>query len=338
MSLAVSVIVPVYNREKYIEECVQSVLEQSMQDFEILLVDDGSTDRSVDICQQLALKDSRIKLYTAKHEGVSAARNMALDHACGEYLFFLDSDDAIHPLTLESLVNAAQTHQVSIASVNSATVPDSQWDAYVLPAIILCSSLESSKFYSNAALLDSFFHRKNTLGGIGGLLMQRSYVADTRFRKDLSIGEDIWFIYQNLLKGSGGVIIDDIGYYCRTHPEKSSLSVSYPAFRSRWLCKELLWKSEEALGRQNYVDMEKTAHAQNCIASQIYNPLYGDVNQKIRRHMRQYRKELLPVLHGKKRWFYWLTLYAPWLLLPYLKQKEMKKQAKKQHTDPYFSK
>lgn len=335
MSLTVSVIVPVYNREKYIEECVQSVLEQSQQDFEILLVDDGSTDRSVDICQQLALKDSRIKLYTTKHKGVSAARNMALDHACGEYLFFLDSDDAIHPLTLESLVNAAKTYQVAITAINGTDIPDVQWDAYVPAAIFLCSSLENSKFYSNAALLEAFFYRKKVLGRMGGLLMQRSYVADTRFRNDLSIGEDIWFIYQNILKGSGSVIIDDAGYYWRTHPEKSSLCVTYPAFCSRWLCKELLWKSEEALGRQKYADIEKIAHAKNCIAAQINNPIYGQVNQKIRQHMHQYRRELLPVLHGKKRWIYWLTLYAPWLLLPYLKQKNTRKKTTEnsvQHT------
>lgn len=330
MSLTVSVIVPVYNREKYIEACVQSVLEQSLQDFEILLVDDGSTDHSVEICQKLTQKDSRIKLYTTKHEGVSAARNLALDHACGEYLFFLDSDDAIHPLTLESLVNAAQTHQVAIAAVNGADVPDAQWDAYVPSAIFLCSSLENSKIYSNEMLLEAFFHRKKALGRMGSILMQRSYVADTRFRKDLSIGEDVWFIYQNILKGSGGVIIDDSGYYWRTHPEKASLSITYPAFCSRWLCKELLWKSEEALGRQNYADIEKMAHAKNCMAAQVNNPICGEDSRKIRQHMRHYCKDILPVLHGKPRRIYWLTMNAPWLVLPYLKRKKAKKAKSRQ--------
>lgn len=99
----ISVIVPVYNVESYLRECVESVLGQSYPHFELLLVDDGSTDRSGEICDEYAAKDERVKVIHQKNGGASAARNTGLDAATGEYLFFLDSDDRILPQTFEKM-------------------------------------------------------------------------------------------------------------------------------------------------------------------------------------------------------------------------------------------
>lgn len=104
MNRRVSVIIPVYNREKYIEEAVKSVLAQSLKDFEIIIVDDGSTDSTVQICRRLSERDERIRLFSSGHFGVSAARNKGIKNSSGDYIFFLDSDDIIHPLLLETLV------------------------------------------------------------------------------------------------------------------------------------------------------------------------------------------------------------------------------------------
>ncbi len=84
----ISVIIPVYNREKVIEECIDSVFAQSYQNFEIVIVDDGSTDSTLQICKRLAEKDERIKLFVAGHGGVSAARNIALDKATANTFSF----------------------------------------------------------------------------------------------------------------------------------------------------------------------------------------------------------------------------------------------------------
>ena len=89
----VSIIVPVYNAEKYIDECIQSVLCQTYAAWELLLVDDGSTDNSGNICDKYAREDIRIKVLHQKNQGVSVARNVALDWAKGDYIIFLDSDD-----------------------------------------------------------------------------------------------------------------------------------------------------------------------------------------------------------------------------------------------------
>ena len=88
-----SIIVPVYKAEKYISECVDSVLAQTFEDFELILADDGSPDRCHEICDEYAKKDSRIKVIHKNNGGASSARNSGIDAACGEYIIFLDSDD-----------------------------------------------------------------------------------------------------------------------------------------------------------------------------------------------------------------------------------------------------
>ena len=104
ISHLISVIVPVYNTEKYLDECIQSILNQSFTDFELLLIDDGSTDRSGAICDQYAAKDERVRVFHTENGGVSSARNVGLDEAKGEWIAFVDSDDWVKSLFLENFI------------------------------------------------------------------------------------------------------------------------------------------------------------------------------------------------------------------------------------------
>ncbi len=107
-SPSVSVIIPVYNVEQFLCECVDSVIAQIYNNIEIILVDDGATDNSGKMCDEYAHKDSRIKVIHRENGGLSAARNTGLDAATGEYIYFLDSDDYIHKETINTLVSLAQ--------------------------------------------------------------------------------------------------------------------------------------------------------------------------------------------------------------------------------------
>ena len=104
-SVKISVVVPIYNCEKYLEQCLNSILNQTFKDFEIICVDDGSTDISVKILKEFANKDSRMILLSQKNSGAGVARNRGLHYAKGEYLYFLDSDDFIEPSLLEKMYN-----------------------------------------------------------------------------------------------------------------------------------------------------------------------------------------------------------------------------------------
>lgn len=95
MNVTLSVIIPVYNLEKYIEKCVRSILCQTYAEFEILLIDDGSTDRSREIIEKMCEMDKRIHVFCGEHKGVSWARNKGIEHAVGDYLLFMDGDDYI---------------------------------------------------------------------------------------------------------------------------------------------------------------------------------------------------------------------------------------------------
>lgn len=103
MSYLISVIVPVFNTEKYLSECLESVLAQTDMNFELIVVNDGSTDSSVDIVESFIKKDDRVKLFSQKNKGLSSARNLGIKEALGEYIYFLDSDDYIHKETLFNL-------------------------------------------------------------------------------------------------------------------------------------------------------------------------------------------------------------------------------------------
>ena len=111
----VSVIIPVYNTEKYLKKCLDSIVAQTLQDIEILCIDDGSTDSSLEILWEYARKDARFKIYqNLENKGLSYTRNVGMDHACGEYIQFVDSDDWIEPDTMERLYTTANDNQLDL--------------------------------------------------------------------------------------------------------------------------------------------------------------------------------------------------------------------------------
>lgn len=114
----ISVIVPVYMVERFLSQCIDSILQQTFPDFELILVDDGSPDNCGMICDQYARKDHRIRVIHKENGGVSVARNVALEVASGTYVTFCDSDDYYQPDWLEKLVKAAQTHHADLVVGN----------------------------------------------------------------------------------------------------------------------------------------------------------------------------------------------------------------------------
>lgn len=115
MNDLISIIIPVYNVAPFLKECVDSVIFQTYSNLEIILVDDGSTDESGDLCDQYAVKDGRITVLHQRNMGLSCARNSGIELADGKYIFFLDSDDYIHPQLIESLYNILVQNVADIA-------------------------------------------------------------------------------------------------------------------------------------------------------------------------------------------------------------------------------
>lgn len=114
--MRISVVIPVYNTGKYLRECLDSVVGQTFRDLDIIVVDDGSTDGSSAICDEYAARDSRIRVLHCSNGGLSVARNRGIDLADGEFISFIDSDDAIHPSMIQCLLDAALAASADIAS------------------------------------------------------------------------------------------------------------------------------------------------------------------------------------------------------------------------------
>lgn len=114
MNILISIIIPVYNVEKYLRSCLDSIIEQSYKNIEVILINDGSTDSSAKICDEYALKDFRIKVVHKKNEGVSSARNIGIEKATGEYISFVDSDDWTTP----------ESYSILAEKISSANRPD----------------------------------------------------------------------------------------------------------------------------------------------------------------------------------------------------------------------
>ncbi|WP_099330929.1 glycosyltransferase family 2 protein [Priestia aryabhattai] len=117
---AISIIVPIYNVEKYLHKCVDSILDQTFKDFELILVNDGSPDNCGEICNEYSRKDPRVKVIHKKNGGLSDARNAGIDIAEGDYIGFVDSDDWIEPDMYEILFNMCKTNNCEIGSCTYA--------------------------------------------------------------------------------------------------------------------------------------------------------------------------------------------------------------------------
>ncbi|MBQ2957366.1 MAG: glycosyltransferase, partial [Clostridia bacterium] len=115
MAAAVSIVVPVYNAEKYLPRCMASLLAQTLSDLQIILVDDGSRDSSGRLCDAYAVQDARVTVIHQTNRGAGFARNAGLDAAAGEYVGFVDADDEIEPAMFERLYEAAKKHDADMA-------------------------------------------------------------------------------------------------------------------------------------------------------------------------------------------------------------------------------
>ena len=114
MKITVSLIIPVYNAEKTLDRCIESIQSQTFTDWEIILIDDGSQDKSADICDKYAISDTRIHVFHQKNGGVSSARNTGIRTAKGQYLMFIDSDDTIEVTFLADYIAAIQSMKADV--------------------------------------------------------------------------------------------------------------------------------------------------------------------------------------------------------------------------------
>lgn len=183
----VSLIIPVYRTEKYLRQCIDSVLSQTYGDIEVILVDDGSPDSCGEICDEYSARHNRIKVIHKANEGLSMARNDGISESTGDYIFFLDSDDYISPSCIESLVVASENG--ALAVIGYQLDLDSEKQIYT-PSQAYGEYKTIGDFYMNFANL---FATKYNFAW--GKLYRSDIIKNNglRFTRGLSLVEDVIF-------------------------------------------------------------------------------------------------------------------------------------------------
>ena len=205
----VSIIVPVYNVELYIEDCLNSLLNQTYSNYEIILINDGSTDNSIEICSKY--NDQKIKIYNQNNKGVSIARNVGISLATGQYIMFVDADDMVSEKYIENLIK-------SIEETNTDMVVC----GYTKEKAELVNKKNSQEIKGeiiNAnTMLENMMENNLQEGYLWNKIFKKSIINDNslEFKEDVNVWEDLYFVIEYLSKSDKIFAINEKLYYYRT--------------------------------------------------------------------------------------------------------------------------
>ena len=221
---AVSVIMPVYNSEKFLNAAIESVRNQTFSDWELLLIDDGSSDTSGSICDSYAALDNRVRVFHQENRGICGARNRGLDEADGEYICFIDNDDVYNPSLLEKAYTAIVQHHAEVVKFGyhvTETFPDggSQDRDTVSKDCISISG-------KNRAQLYTLVRESGFFNMIWNGLYSRKFLCDQHLRFDdtIQFGYEDWiFNYELYMKIEKAIILNEVYYL---HEQREGFSTS----------------------------------------------------------------------------------------------------------------
>jgi glycosyltransferase involved in cell wall biosynthesis len=214
-SIKVSIIIPVYNGGKYVAECIQSILDQTLIEIEIIVVNDGSTDDSVATISRFAAQDKRLVFLDSKNEGVSAARNKGIIIAKGEYIGFTDADDYVAPEMYEILYEKAKEAKAELAICNVLVVSENTANITRLPIANGLVNLNQERVKALAELMHYKYDHAN-FNKIYATNVIKKY--NVLFNTNMKVHEDLLFNLMYFQFAKDAVTIEQKLYYYRLHP------------------------------------------------------------------------------------------------------------------------
>lgn len=290
----ISVIVPVYNAERYIRQCLDSVLTQDFADFELMIVDDGSTDSSYALCKEYTEKDSRIRLFQKENAGPSSARNYALTRANGEYLLFLDSDDywldnsclgRLYQIALDNNLDIVRGELKQVDEKGDDLGKTSNLDTRLS---ISWKVLSSGEFYRDAIRGQNFLFLS---------LFRKSVVCNYRFDENLKFFEDGEFYARVLLSNLRCMYVPICFYAYRVNPFSITNSGNVKNLQDSFLIGEIFaeytFQAEDEIIAREYA-FNSVMMYYWTLASIINEPYYTDRKRIIKDlNIEKYRKSSL---------------------------------------------
>ena len=301
----ISIIVPVYNNERYLDTCVQSILAQTFMDFELLLVDDGSGDKSGSICDNYARLDKRVRTIHKKNGGVALARIMAFDLAVGEYVSFIDADDWIETDMYEKMYASVEKHGAEVVICNRKL----EWSSGKTEKVLLPFD---SGLYSGVEVMREFRERfiynietkkEGVTGFLCDKLFKKELLANNKqyVKKDVNWGEDQLWSYPSIFDANSIYFCAECFYHYRQHSEHSYLknitsSWSYYAQTIKHIAKDKPGINNQLLARMaisaimmihevvyhsNLICKDKQVSINQIISSKGFLKLTKNINPQI---------------------------------------------------------
>lgn len=312
MMKKVSIIIPAYNVEKYLGMCLKSVCEQTYQELEIIVVDDGSTDSTNVIIKDYAAKDKRIISYYNENHGVSASRNFALDHCTGEYITFVDSDDIVAPDFVEQMVHDIEAEDADMAAVGVAKNKIYQPELFTRGKTVV---------YEDTEILKKLF------GAYEGFVCNKLYrksllqINRVRLEQNIAVCEDLLFNVTYLVSCKKVAYNDGAKYFYRQVKNSASNRLDNP----KW------FDALNAYHRililvESYVDVYPTVAFQYAmtLCAAKYRVQFINNNEHLKRQIK---------VEWLQRYTYWknfsikqrlkLCIFSviPWLVVRYQRRK-----------------
>lgn len=219
----VSIIVPVYNTYNYLDECIKSIMDQTLEDIEIILVNDGSTDSSKDICEKYRELDNRIVVINKDNEGVGKARNVGIDKSSGEYIMFCDSDDYVEKTWCEEMYNLALFNKYSLVGCGYYIHSYRDKKSYIKQVSdVKYLSIENKSDIMNLYMLDISNLPVNKI-------FESKIIKDNnlRFDEEITLGEDLIFNLEYLKYTNEKILIVNKPLYNYIYRNRETLTTKY---------------------------------------------------------------------------------------------------------------
>lgn len=289
-NIQISVIIPVYNAEDYLEDCLNGVRSQTFNDYEVWVVDDGSTDGSARICDRYAEMDPRFHVVHTQNQGVSMARNTGLDHAQGEWICFVDSDDTVNENYLSDLYKAVACNKQDVLIVQGFNML--AWNQAPASRMFEDCLYEKKDLYLVFKDLNL-----NRSGHPFAKLYNRQIIQKERIRfiKEIHYAEDVMFMLTYMCHISAIRTVCGANYnYCMRNG--NSLGNRISSFESEYLCYETYLELIRRIKEKFFIRDEDLVHVYGVISEYLMRRALGGLYQWSTRHPFAKRMELLKSL------------------------------------------
>ena len=304
----ITVVVSIYNVEKYLDRCIQSILKQTYEDYELILVDDGSPDQCPEMCDEWAKKDARISVYHKANGGLSSARNCGIEHAKGDYIIFPDPDDWVEPDYLERLLKLQKEHQVDLSICGHYPIVKGKKTGPIC------------KIMNTEEALEQLMMPRSFCGYAWNKLYRLDIINENKLRFDVELGmvQDLHFNVR-YFQFCRSVVYDSVPLY-HYSIDSGGVTSRFTPLTERKLSGLLTYQKIAELVRDKYPYIEKAAYSSLCRSCLDYIYVYYKSGMKSQETLemltstfRKYRKIFVmsPIYDFREKGWSWLVLIHP---------------------------